>query len=147
MALMAAMMMSVCDSNRSILSSRWKYLRFMSWGIRGPGLISLYFYGESTESGWWWHGSSWNIEQGIEGSTLSLPLTHTVSECGTPTPGVGGAASWRLNMGVGEGVKGFLIAAVESINDSVYYWLRPKCATSSNISRSLTFHLAIILLW
>ena len=85
--------------------SRQKYLRFMSWGIRGPALISLYFYGESTESGWWWHGSSWNIEQGIEGSRLSLPLTHTVSECGTPTPGVGGAASWRLNMGVVQGVK------------------------------------------
>ena len=48
----------------------------------------------------------------------------------------------RLNMGVGQGVNGFLILAVESINAWLsVYWLRPKCGTSRKIiSGSLTFH-------
>ena len=141
MALMAAMMMSVCDSNRSILSSRWKYLRFMSWGIRGPALISLLLLRGKYRVGGWWHGWHEILSRALR-EPDSVCHRHTQrassSECGgRPPPGVGGAASPRLNMGVGQGVNGFLIAAVESINHSVYYWLRPKCATSSNISWSL----------
>ena len=95
--------------------------------------------------GGWWHGWHEILSRALrEADSVCHRHTQRASsrECGGRPPSWSWGSS-RLNMGVGQGVNGFLIAAVESINDSVYYWLRPKCATSSNISRSLTFHLKL----
>ena len=148
MALMAAMMMSVCDSTRSILSSRWKYLRFMSWGIRGPALISLYFYEESTSG--WRHGWHEILSRALrEADSVCHSWTQTVSECwSVGHQHLEGAASSRLDMkGWSRGK--WLSNSRCWINQRLsVYWLRPKCATSRNISRSWTFSFeAIISLW
>ena len=94
------------------------------------GLRSLVFTSTGKVQSGWWHGWHEILSRALsEADSVCHRHTQRASsrECGgRPPPGVGGAASPRLNMGVGQGVNGFLIAAVESINHSVYIGFGPS---------------------
>ena len=99
--------------------------------------------------GGWWHGWHEILSRALsEADSVCHRHTQRASsrQCGgRPPPGVEGAASSRLNMGVGQGVNGFLIAAVESINHSVYIGFGPSVQHPATFLGVFLFE-AIILL-
>ena len=116
------------------------------------GLGSLVFTSTGkVQSGWVVAWVAWNIEQGIEWSRLSLPSTHTASEFkgvwGETTTWCWGSCKPKAKYGGWSRGK-WLSNRRCWINQPLsVYWLRPKCATSSNISWSLfiwSYHLRLI---